>query len=878
MTGDNPRLKDAEPIPFSALRKNSLGKISAARTDWASLKKQFRTARVSQYSRKQYEALSVEEKNAEKALAGAVVGAVFEGNKRRLDSIKESRLIFLDIDDCDDAWSQKLQNANHPLGKYEHFIHETRSSRPNARRYRMCFPIKQTLTGAAEIELASRLLGWKLDPTMELVDSVSYRPAQLMFRPSRSRDQTIFFGETTGPFVNFDRLKAEARLAEINLDDYLSWPRAPAEKRTHDRKAKLDDPATKPGMVGVFCSAFDVPAAIETFLSDTYTVGMNELGEMRGTYLKGSAANGVLVVDNGAHLLSFHSSDPCGDLCVNAFDMVRLHLFGDQDAEISPTTPITKKPSYLAMLEWCQTNPDVRKAIVEAEEDRKQAILDLLEEEPDDDPSTEGWGIIGQGPAKKAKRSAKQTEADRAEIHKLPRDARGSFLPTARNIETLLLHEEYLRGTLFFCELNQEPRVRYHKSMKTGKGPQHQFEPGRREKAFDDQTLYQIHKYLQDEVPREGLAIKSIDKGVLAAAMVAAALADRVHPVKEFILSQVWDGVPRLDTVLQRYFGVPLSDYSIGVVRYFYFSYVARVFHPGCEVHAMIVLEGPQGAGKTSFLKNTAGFHDCESLCNVLNVESLDPKLVMEATAGKTIIEIAELSESRSNSVEKIKAVVSAADDAARMAYGRHTTKRQRAFIFAATTNNAEYFKDTTGNRRFLPVRVAAGVFDGAKYLDERGQILAEAYARYREFFVEQQSGRGSVEWPRELYEAAAAEQNLRLMPDIADRRDVLRNELDTPRVLSWFTGREPAAGEDEALGRIVAIRAKRAAELMGLDPKSSYALRDAAATLSQLGWVKSARRINGEGGGAAGYWRPGFETAGTSYGFVPVKPGAEIL
>ena len=92
-----------------------------------------------------------------------------------------------------------------------------------------------------------------------------------------------------------------------------------------------EDPLSKKGVVGAFCRTYSIQDVMERFLAGIYTPSAVE---SRYDYVKGEGKAGV-VVYGGKFAYSHHATDPaCGRL-LNAFDLVRVHLFGDEDGDAS---------------------------------------------------------------------------------------------------------------------------------------------------------------------------------------------------------------------------------------------------------------------------------------------------------------------------------------------------------------------------------------------------------------------------------------------------------------------------------------------------------------------------------------------------------------
>lgn len=194
--------------------------------------------------------------------------------------------------------------------------------------------------------------------------------------------------------------------------------------------------------------------------------------------------------------------------------------------------------------------------------------------------------------------------------------------------------------------------------------------------------------------------------------------------VRDYLDALVWDGVPRIDRWLVEYAGVEDSAYVRAVSRAFLIAAVRRVRQPGCSFDTMLVLEGAQGTGKSAALRILAISDDW--FTDDVPMGSQD---VIEATAGKWIVEMSEIEGMGQGDVAALKAFLSArVDVGTRPAYQREAPKVPRHFVIVGTTSAAEYLKDSTGNRRFWPVHVSRS-FDLDRLRADRDQLWAEAAA-----------------------------------------------------------------------------------------------------------------------------------------------------
>jgi predicted P-loop ATPase len=202
------------------------------------------------------------------------------------------------------------------------------------------------------------------------------------------------------------------------------------------------------------------------------------------------------------------------------------------------------------------------------------------------------------------------------------------------------------------------------------------------------------------------------------------------HPLHDYLQGLAWDGKPRVSTWLTDYLdaGDPAQTlYLTAVGTAFLVSAVARVFQPGCQADCAIVLEGEQGIFKSSLLRILASdewFSD--SLPS-----DLKHKDAKDHLRGKWIIELPELAQFKRNEIETVKAFLSRRNEQYRPSYGRHEISYPRQCVFAGSTNEEHYLVDTTGNRRFWPVKCRN--IDLIRVTRDRDQLWAEAVHLYHQ-------------------------------------------------------------------------------------------------------------------------------------------------
>lgn len=282
----------------------------------------------------------------------------------------------------------------------------------------------------------------------------------------------------------------------------------------------------------------------------------------------------------------------------------------------------------------------------------------------------------------------------------------GGLLAHMINVSLILGNDERWAGVLGFNAFSG-------KTMKL-RTPPYGGEPGEWSDLDDMLTT----EWLAQQY---GLLVKS---GAVLEAVSVTAAKNAYHPVRNYLNGLTWDGQPRLDRWLTEILGVEDSDYTRKVSARWMIGAVARVMQPGAKVDNVLILEGSQGKGKSTALSILGGEWFMDTPFVLGDTEAF------QQIRGKWIIELGELDAFNKADSTKAKQFFSASVDTFREKYGRRSADLPRQCVFAGTTNQEEYLKDTTGNRRYWPVRVETVHLDGLRQMKD--QLWAEATARYR--------------------------------------------------------------------------------------------------------------------------------------------------
>lgn len=614
-----------------------------------------------------YKNMSKVDRDKIKDVGGFVGGYIKDGRRLKVNVLNRS-LLTLDIDYYSEEIMDLICNID-----YAFCLYSTHSHRADNQRYRLIIPIDRDMK-TDEYQAISRMVASKFN--IEIFDPTTHEPVRLMYWPSTSSDGDYVFKCSS---KNTKFLKADDVLNEyiFGWEDVSSWPTSIREN-THINKAlkKQEDPLEKKGVIGAFCRAYSISEAIEEFLSDVYVPGADNT---RYTYTEGSTSGGLVIYDDKFGF-SHHGTDPASGILCNAFDLVRIHKFGELDQDAKDDTPANRLPSFTKMNEFAAADIKVKVECL------KERITEAQED-------FEGFDWV----------------------EKLEVTSQGKVKNNYSNIKIIIENDLNLKGKIVFDEFSNRAKV-------IGEVP---WKRSDIKPSLQDSDITNICIYIEETF---GV---TVSEERLRKVLIASIESKAINPPKEYLNSLSWDGVNRIDTLLIDYFGAEDTEYTRFVTRKWLCGAVARIFVPGIKFDYMLVLIGDQGVGKSTFFKKLGKSWFTDS------IQDVEGNQAIEKTIGSWIIEFGELQAFSKAESNAIKRFISATEDKTRLAFERSTGYFKRQCVFAGTTNDEEFLKDDTGNRRFWPVNFKGKkirkLLDSDDFENSIDQIWAEAVYRWKE-------------------------------------------------------------------------------------------------------------------------------------------------
>ena len=754
-------------------------------TTWDKFRDKLRTTTRTRETMAEYLKMPKQEQDRIKDVGGFVGGYLRDG-RRLAGNVVKRQLVTLDVDFGDDTL---LSTMDLFYGDTEWVAYSTHKHTKDHPRLRIIFPLAKPVGPDAYQAIARRLAS---DIGMDLFDDTTYEPERLMYWPSTASDGEYKYVENSGEYLD-----PEAVLALYDdWRDTSTWPVSSRQTDIILRDAKKQgDPLAKPGLVGAFCRTYTIPEAIEKFLPEEYTAtGKPD----RYTYTKGSTTAGLVLYEDGKFAFSHHGTDPVSGKLVNAFDLVRLHKFRDQDDDVRSDTKVNNLPSYVAMCELAREDDAVK-----AEEDRER--IEKMKTYFDDD--------------------FVDVDFDAEWMRDLTRDKKGTIESTPQNVKLILEKDPNLCGRVAYNDFS-------FRTVLLQNLPWRSKDRGAVWKDADDSCL---RNYLSEVYGIKGA-------NLIGDACAEVFMRNHFHPVRDYIRGLKWDGEKRAETLWIDYLGAKDTSYVRTVTRKHLIAAVARVFRPGCKFDNVVILTGPQGIGKSTMLKKLGREWFSDSLTTVQGKEAY------EQLHGVWIAELGELYATKKSESEAVKQFLSKTEDSFRVAYGHHTADFPRQCVFYGTTNDTLFLRDRTGNRRFWPVEVTGkGRKSFTDFTDEEvGQVWAEAYQLYR-------SGESLFLDPEMEKEASQAQE---AHSELSEKMGLIEEYLDTKLPWQWQAmdlreRRDFLEGRDDILNQKMTGEAVRDrvcvleiwCEVFGGDPKnlSNITSREINSLMERMpGWERS--------------------------------------
>lgn len=723
----------------------------------------------------QYKKMSKADRDSAKDKGGFMAGKL-KGTRRKKEDVLSRSMITLDGDRLRSDFITWYKE-NHI---YTSILYTTHSHTPEAPRGRILIPATRDMTPEEANAISRYFASWI---GISQIDPCSFKINQMMYWPTCPSDGEYICERYDGELLDPDVFLS----ACPNWEDVTTLPRTPGEDQAiADGLVRQEDPLLKDGIVGDWCRAHSISDVMEHFLTDIYAPTALE---NRYDFIAGEGTAGVVVYED-KFAYSHHATDPAGGRLLNAFDLVRLHRFKNDNP----------KKSFLAMAEFAAKDEAVRAASLK----RKQ-------EEAETDFTTSG-------------------EDDGSWKKQLKYMSRSTVLQNCVWNEMLILNHDPDFQNFAFNEMANRIQV-------TGPLP---WDRPSDNKFWRDADTAQLKALI--DIRYVPFSSRNHD-----VSFTKVADDRRFHPVRDYLDTlPKWDNTPRLDTLFIRYLQADDTDYVRAVTRKTLAAAVARIYHPGTKFDTVLVLDGIQGIGKSTMWKSLAGD---DYFSDALSLTDMDDKSGAEKLQGFWIIEIGELAGMKKADIEKVKSFLSTSDDKYRPSYGKVVESHPRQCIVVATVNGEQgYLRDITGNRRFWIVkcRKTCSQVNWKITSEERDQIWAEAkhyYESGEKLYLE-----GSLLSDAEEAQRSAMEADERqglvekyldtLLPenwpdmDLYQRRNFLDGDITTKSGKVRRLSVSNAEIWCECFGR----------NLSELKPSDSYAI---AALMTQInGWKRSSRRV----------------------------------
>ena len=725
-TQTNTKIKHDKTLTISTGKSRQEIRWKRQEMEWSDLVERMASSLPTQETLSEYKKMAKSKKDQVKDVGGFVGGPLKEG-RRKAENVANRSILTLDLDEVkttvDDVWSTITA-----FNDYAVAVYSTHSHTDDAPRLRLVIPLDRPVL-PDEYQAVARKIAQEIG--IDMFDDTTYEPHRLMYWPSHPKDTDPVFKVQDAPMLDPQYYLSQYE----DWTDVTQWPVSSRQDvRITSMIKKQEDPLEKRGIIGAFCRAYSIHEAIEKFLEGSYVPTAHE---NRFTYAGGSTFGGVIVYDD-KFSYSHHGTDPASGVLCNAFDLVRLHRFSAADDDKAPDTPVTKLPSFKAMSDFVVKDEKVRRTL--GEEKLQEAMDDFaLEDMPEDKESYDtDW------------------------MGSLEMEKNGSYKSTASNVALILENDPLLKGKIKYNSFSE-------RSVIKGSLP---WNRDKRERDWNDLDDSGLRFYLEKYFDITG--VQKITDG-----LAVHFNRHSFHPVREYLQGLSWDGIPRLDYLLIDYLGSEDTPYHRTTIRIHLAAAVGRIMRPGFKYDQMLSLTGAQGIGKSTFIRmlgKNRWFSD--------SLTTVQGKEAYEQLQGVWLVEMAEMMATKKAEQEAIKLYLSKTEDIYRAAYGRRTVRHPRQCVFFASTNDNEFLRDRTGDRRYWPVKCGVRKCTKSVFTDlpeEADQIWAEAIEVYKEMIEKKEV----FDLPGELHEEAS--QIKKRHTEIDDGAGMVYEYLQIPITQDWY-------------------------------------------------------------------------------------------
>ena len=660
------------------------------------------------------------QKNARSYLPGEL-----RGHHRSGDNVIGRSVITLDLDGASAEGFTELLSY---LDDVAVLWHTTFSHSPQKPSYRVLIPLDGMVTPDVYTRIVREIM--RAVP-QAAIDAASATPSQIMFTPAAKDESLYEYGS------ELNRPLASGAL-------FQSAPDSPEGVVSLGRVRKKD-PLTLKGIAGEFCKHYqDLDELIEVFKLPYERVG----SRFRYIHADKSSAPGMSPLPD-APLLYFsnHGSDPASGRAQNAFDLVRIHKFGALDAGYEGA--VIHSPSSLAMKNFLATHegfrqrradaaygnvarPDAASIPLTASED-----VSTLTQEPEPAHESEEDEELGSGSLDWTSQLIRHEKTLQVEDR-------------IENYDLIFMNDPIFKSLWWNVRGDYEAIMGEDYDLRDGSPPQ-----------VNNADV----SGLKDHIERQ-YQIRRVTRQRVDDLLGRVRRERRIDPVKKYLQSLTWDGIPRLETCLP---GAEDTPYNRMVAKRALLGAVARAFQPGCKVDQSLILFGGQGVGKTTWIERMARGYTA-SLGDIQNKDTL-------ISASRSWIMVSDEGHALNNAdFNELKDFLTRQRDVYRLPYDRSATEVPRRWVVWGTTNDPMMLRERDGNRRFLIVDVLEQM-DFDRYTPEYvDQVWAEAVALY-------QDGERPVLSPAEEALAEQARKSHTMEDNLVA---TITEALESPVPLAW--------------------------------------------------------------------------------------------